>query len=147
MISFFFFIQEIELFRDFLLHKPALLVINKMDSNVACDKFNDIKDKLHDLKSKYCFLVSDFNSFLINFLNILSDTILEYPSQIRPSKTMEFDEIIPISAKTSMSDVENLKHKLRNYLDMYAAEDDENSEEELLRRLRNNQENSAIKYV
>ncbi|XP_065223273.1 GTP-binding protein 10 homolog isoform X2 [Planococcus citri] len=114
--------KEIELFRDCLLDKPALLVVNKMDSNGATDEFDKIKDKLYDLKN----------------------AVLECPSEMRPSKIITFDEVLPISAKTSISDVENLKLKLREYLDMYAAED---NEYELLCQLQHDQEKNAVKYV
>jgi GTPase involved in cell partitioning and DNA repair len=46
------FFQELELYRDDLLDKPAMLVVNKMDVAEAQFKYDEVKDKLRHLSGK-----------------------------------------------------------------------------------------------
>lgn len=61
---------------------------------------------------------------------------MDFPTDMRPSRAITFDEVIPISAKTSVEDIENLKLKLRNYIDLHADEDNEHAENHLTDKLR-----------
>lgn len=49
---------------------------------------------------------------------LLSGVLSEYPDELRPSQTLKFYDIVPISAKESPNDVEMVKLKLRNLLDV-----------------------------
>ena len=42
--------QELELYKDELLNKPAMLVVSKMDLRGAQHKYDEIKDQLKHLK-------------------------------------------------------------------------------------------------
>ncbi|XP_076269734.1 GTP-binding protein 10 homolog [Rhynchophorus ferrugineus] len=88
--------KELELYNEDLLNKPSLLLINKMDTDGAEQKFKEIKTQL-----------KEFNDF-----------ISRYSEEIRPSKCLKFSNIIPISAKESEKDIVLVKQKLRTILDI-----------------------------
>ncbi|KAF7278064.1 hypothetical protein GWI33_008833 [Rhynchophorus ferrugineus] len=88
--------KELELYNEDLLNKPSLLLINKMDTDGAEQKFKEIKTQL-----------KEFNDF-----------ISKYSEEIRPSKCLKFSNIIPISAKESEKDIVLVKRKLRTILDI-----------------------------
>lgn len=46
------FLQELELYREYLLNKPALLVVNKMDVEGAWDNFKEIEKSLRNMEGK-----------------------------------------------------------------------------------------------
>jgi len=88
--------KELELYKDELLNKPAVLLINKMDTDGAKDKYLDIKRQLENL----------------------DDAISSYPDEIKPSKAIQFDKILQISAKNQPDDVKRVKTILREVLDV-----------------------------
>lgn len=88
------FFQELELYNEILLDKPAILCVNKMDTDFNNIKFNKLLDKINKRKT-------DEN----------------IPPEYRPAKFIEFLDILPISAKNSSS-TKDLKEKLRTYLDL-----------------------------
>lgn len=90
--------QELELYNEDLLNKPAMLLVNKMDTEGALEKYNEVNDQIKNLK-KY-----------------LSD----YEEKMRPKNVIQFCDIVPISAKSNQGDVELVKQKLRNILDVMA---------------------------
>lgn len=87
-----------------LLKKPAMLLVNKMDSEGAAEKYRDLKPNLVDLEKTFNSLADD----------------------IRPEMPIKFDEILRISAKTEPGDVEIVKERLRRLLDCYAEQEQEN---------------------
>ncbi|KAK7574223.1 hypothetical protein V9T40_011414 [Parthenolecanium corni] len=107
--------KEIELYRESLLDKPAILVVNKMDLPDASKNFKEIEERLKNME----------------------ETVQDYPSHLRPLKPIKFDEIIPVSIKTRRDDAIRLRKTLRKYLDIYAEqEDDDDAENKLLETLK-----------
>lgn len=78
-----------------------MLLVNKMDSEGASEKYRDLKPRLVNLEKTY---------------DNLSD-------EIRPEIPIKFDEIMGISAKTEPKDIEKVKERLRNLLDYYAQQE------------------------
>ncbi|PNF37440.1 GTP-binding protein 10 [Cryptotermes secundus] len=91
--------KELELYRDDLLDKPAMLVVNKMDVAEAQFKYDEVKDKLR----------------------YLADVVGDYPEELRPERVLDFTEVMAISADTDPIGVEKLKHRIREVLDFHAA--------------------------
>lgn len=79
--------KELEMYDDSLLDKPCVLLINKMDLEGSSDEYNKHKQHLHDLS--------------LNVHNC--------PEEIRPTKLINFERVIPISARdeTRISDVKD----------------------------------------
>ncbi|CAG9864007.1 unnamed protein product [Phyllotreta striolata] len=100
-------IKELELYNKDLLAKPVMLVVNKMDTEGALDKYNAVKGQLKNLQS------------------ILSD----FPEEVRPETPVKFYEIIPMSARDSLENVDYLKQRLRDMLDVIAEQQKENEPE------------------
>lgn len=55
----YYVLQELELYRKELLDKPAVLVINKMDTQGSNEKYLEIKDQLENLDGRYIVLCSN----------------------------------------------------------------------------------------
>lgn len=49
---------------------------------------------------------------------LISDAISSFPDEMKPSKTIKFDKILPISAKDQPDDVKKVKTVLRDLLDI-----------------------------
>eukprot|EP00092_Neocalanus_flemingeri_P020322 GFUD01022013.1.p1 GENE.GFUD01022013.1~~GFUD01022013.1.p1 ORF type:complete len:380 (-),score=132.46 GFUD01022013.1:271-1410(-) len=90
--------RELELYKEELVTKPAVLVITKMDSKGSEEQFKTFK-------SEYEKVVE----------NIQTSGL---PADSLPDLLCQFDEIIPISAKFSPKSVEFLKHRLRHWMDV-----------------------------
>lgn len=88
--------KELELYKEELLDKPAMLLINKMDTEGAEEKYLEIKNQLEHL----------------------DDAIISYPDEIKPSRTIQFDKILKISAKNQPDDVQRVKSTVRELLDI-----------------------------
>ncbi|XP_050533736.1 GTP-binding protein 10 homolog [Daktulosphaira vitifoliae] len=88
--------KELELYKEDLLEKPAMLLINKMDTEGAKEKYLEIQEKIENL----------------------NDAIYLYPEDVRPKKAIKFDEILPISAKNEPGDIEYVKTIIRDILDI-----------------------------
>nr|CAH7768205.1 unnamed protein product [Callosobruchus chinensis] len=91
-------IKELEMYNEELLKKPSMLLINKMDTEGSNTSLTEVKEKLKNLK----------------------DSFKDYPSEIRPENTLKFCDIIAVSAKERPEDVEYVKNRLRNVLDVLA---------------------------
>ncbi|XP_059618789.1 GTP-binding protein 10 homolog [Phlebotomus argentipes] len=103
--------RELELYDATLLEKPAILLINKLDIEGAHEEYENIKSILHQL-----------------------DHGLENcPEEIRPQKLMEFERIIPISAKENV-DIGRVTACIRDVLDEAAAEGLSDPDTEILSR-------------
>lgn len=90
------FLQEIELYDEALLRKPAILCLNKIDSDEGRAKIPEILKQIE------------------NRSNLLDSV----PEELRPTKLIEFYEVLPISAKMNTS-VNELKERLRDVLDHF----------------------------
>ena len=95
--------RELELYNPDLLNKPAVCLVNKMDSEGSEDKFKILKEALNDPDSGDDGLVG------------LED------SQV-PEHRIEFSAVLPMSAKFSQTSVKEVKCRLRELLDNHNTE-------------------------
>ncbi|KAG5306514.1 GTPBA protein, partial [Acromyrmex insinuator] len=89
--------KEIELYKPDLLKMPAVLIINKMDTDNADNILKEIKPALHNL-SKY---------------------VSTCPEEMQPEQVLHFDSILPISLISKNKNIQIVKDRLRNILDKY----------------------------
>ncbi|XP_055128755.1 GTP-binding protein 10 isoform X3 [Symphalangus syndactylus] len=102
--------KELELYKEELQTKPALLAVNKMDLPDAQDKFHELMSQLQNPK---------------DFLHLFGKNMI-------PERTVEFQHIIPISAVTGEG-IEELKNCIRKSLDEQAnQENDAHHKKQLL---------------
>uniref|UniRef100_G3PF73 GTP-binding protein 10 n=1 Tax=Gasterosteus aculeatus TaxID=69293 RepID=G3PF73_GASAC len=90
--------KELELYKEELVSKPALLVVNKMDLPDAEDKLAELKQQLQN--------PDEFSHLL--------------PDDMMPKSCMTFRHIVPVSATTGFG-VDRLKRCIRESLDDDAA--------------------------
>jgi Obg family GTPase CgtA len=88
--------KELELYNKDLLEKPSMLLINKMDTENAQQKYVEIKDSLQNI----------------------SEIAKKYPDNIRPENVLKFTDILTISAKEKLEDVELVKNRVRKLIDV-----------------------------
>ena len=77
--------------------KPALCLVNKMDSGDADKNFAEFLTQMNDNRNE--------------------DYLRHLPEEARPEKLINFHEIIPISAKCNQASVKFVKDKLRTVID------------------------------
>ncbi|KAI5775055.1 GTPBP10 [Gulo gulo luscus] len=94
--------KELELYKEELQTKPALLAVNKMDLPGAQDKYHVLMNQLQNPK---------------DFLHLFEKNMI-------PERTMEFQHIIPISAVTGEG-IDELKNYIRKSLDEHANQEDD----------------------
>nr|XP_053631800.1 GTP-binding protein 10 homolog [Cherax quadricarinatus] len=99
--------KELEMYSPDLIEKPALLMINKMDSIHAED---NLKKLLKDLSQ-------------------MKELCMDFPDEFRPNQLVTFDDIIPCSARENRASVNFVKDRLRELLDFYG--DQEKDQERL----------------
>ncbi|XP_043246148.1 GTP-binding protein 10-like [Amphibalanus amphitrite] len=92
--------REIELYKPELLDKPAMLVVNKMDSPAAAETWPELKRRLAEG---------------------LEASAAQLPADLRPRRPVQFDHVVPISARCDPESVERVKAKVRACLDIHAA--------------------------
>jgi len=90
--------RELELYRSELVEKPALCLINKMDTDGAEEKLDELTEFLGN---KY------------------EEAVCELDEELRPKRRIVFDEVIPMSAKFSRPSVISVKDKIRDWLDRH----------------------------
>ncbi|KAM9783187.1 GTP-binding protein 10 [Neosynchiropus ocellatus] len=105
--------KELELYKEELLTKPALLVVNKMDLPGAEDKLAELTRQLHN-PDEFCHLL---------------------PEDMIPKNFLAFKELLPVSALTGFG-VDQLKHTVRAALDEQAGMEAKELHEERLKQLR-----------
>ncbi|XP_021241135.1 GTP-binding protein 10 isoform X2 [Numida meleagris] len=101
--------KELELYNEELLTKPALLAINKMDLPCAKDNLNELMKQLQNPE---------------DFLHLLEEEVI-------PENTIDFRDIIPISAYTGEG-IEELKVCVRRSLDEEAERENKEYREKKL---------------
>ncbi|KAM9387505.1 cilia- and flagella-associated protein 69-like [Phaethornis superciliosus] len=94
--------KELELYKEELLTKPALLAINKMDLPGAKDNLNELRKQLQNPQ---------------DFLHLVQEEII-------PANTLEFKDIIPVSTYTGEG-IEELKACIRKSGDEEAEKENE----------------------
>ncbi|CAG2231017.1 GTP-binding protein 10,GTP-binding protein 10 homolog,GTPase Obg,GTPase Obg/CgtA [Mytilus edulis] len=89
--------KELELYKEELLDKPAVLALNKIDCDPEGKAAEEVLQKLKNLP----------------------ESLSEIPEELRPQRLVKFDEIFVISAQDHKG-TDNMKLKLRQLLDVYA---------------------------
>ncbi len=89
--------RELELYNPDLIRKPCLCLVNKMDTKDAEEKYHELRGKLKD------------------YANAVESDV---DQELRPEMHLQFDEIIPISAKFNRGSVNLVKDKLRDWVDI-----------------------------
>lgn len=87
--------KELELYDETLLDKPSILLVNKMDLDGGIQQFVDYEKNLNDL----------------------SLGLENCPEEIRPTKLIKFERIIPISAK-HYKEIDKVKDEIREIIDL-----------------------------
>lgn len=105
--------KELELYKEELLSKPALLVVNKMDLPDASEKLAELKIQLQNPEG---------------FCSLLDEDMI-------PNEYIKFKHIVPVSALTGFG-IEDLKSCIRLSLDEEADAETEAAHEEKLHELR-----------
>ncbi|KZS13449.1 putative GTP-binding protein 10 [Daphnia magna] len=90
--------KELELYGKEILSKPTLLVVNKMDTEGAEEKWKKLKDLLSNYKENIRLL----------------------PKVMQPQQPITFDEIWNMSVQQDPEAVRTLAFKLRQHLDIHA---------------------------
>ncbi|XP_029053005.1 GTP-binding protein 10 homolog isoform X2 [Osmia bicornis bicornis] len=112
--------KEIELYKPDLLDKPAMIVINKMDTEGANEIYKDIEPKLSNL----------------------SEASLKFDEAMQPKKFLQFDDILPTALiKKDADDVQRIKEKIRHIIDKYeetkaSDQSNESNEDRLYEKLK-----------
>ncbi|KAH7962313.1 hypothetical protein HPB52_015428 [Rhipicephalus sanguineus] len=96
--------KELELYKEDLLSKPAILAVNKMDTEGAMDKYEELLEQLRKARQQVFFRMSS-----------------SLDEDIRPSVLMNFDEIIPIIARDAKNTLQ-VKQKIRTFIDLYVEQ-------------------------
>ncbi|XP_034030705.1 GTP-binding protein 10 [Thalassophryne amazonica] len=105
--------KELELYKEELMTKTALLVVNKMDLPDAEEKLEKLKEQLQN--------AHEFSHLL--------------PEDMIPKKNMTFKHMIPVSALTGFG-IDHLKKCIRQSLDEEAATEDKDMFQKKLQALR-----------
>ncbi|XP_067931987.1 GTP-binding protein 10-like [Watersipora subatra] len=92
--------KELELYKPALLDKPQILVINKMDTPGASEKY----DRTLEMVTK------------------AHEHMLKIPEELRPTRLFEFKSILPMSAAERFN-IEEVKASLRETIEEAYAED------------------------
>ncbi|XP_069815625.1 GTP-binding protein 10 isoform X2 [Dendropsophus ebraccatus] len=103
---------ELELYKDDLLDKPALLAVNKMDLPDAEDRFHELMQQLEHP----------------------ADHLHTLPEELVPERQINFKHIVPISAATNQG-MEELKGCIRSSLDEQAEREIQETAREKLQSL------------
>uniref|UniRef100_A0A7N6AML6 GTP-binding protein 10 n=1 Tax=Anabas testudineus TaxID=64144 RepID=A0A7N6AML6_ANATE len=115
--------KELELYKQELVSKPALLVVNKMDLPDAQDKLQQLKEQLQN--------PDDFSDLL--------------PDDMIPKNYITFRHVVPVSATTGFG-IEHLKSCIRESLDEDAAMAMKAIHQERLQALRYQSHDYDIQY-
>lgn len=105
--------KELELYKEELLTKPALLVVNKMDLPDAEEKLAELKEQLQ--------YPEEFSDLL--------------PVDMIPKNYLTFKHVIPVSALTGLG-VDRLKSCIRQSLDEEAVQKSKTLHQEKLQAIR-----------
>ncbi|KAK5862301.1 hypothetical protein PBY51_017712 [Eleginops maclovinus] len=116
--------KELELYKEELVSKPALLVVNKMDVPDAEDKFTELKEQLQN--------PDEFSHM--------------FPEDMIPKTYMTFRHVVPVSALTGFG-IDHLKSCIRESLDEDAAMETKAVHQQRLQTLRHNPHSSLEKNM
>uniref|UniRef100_A0A1A8M8K3 GTP-binding protein 10 n=1 Tax=Nothobranchius pienaari TaxID=704102 RepID=A0A1A8M8K3_9TELE len=105
--------KELELYKEELMLKPALLVVNKMDLPGAEDKLSELKEQLQHSEE---------------FVDLLPDDMI-------PKNCMTFRHVVPVSAASGFG-IDRLKMCIRQSIDEHATAETDAIHQERLKELR-----------
>ncbi|XP_030639477.1 GTP-binding protein 10 [Chanos chanos] len=105
--------KELELYKEELLSKPAILVINKMDLPEAEDRLRELEEQLHN-QEEFCHLL---------------------PRDSVPKTFLHFTHTVPVSASTGYG-IQHLKQLIRQSLEEHETMATEAQTKERLKELR-----------
>lgn len=116
--------KELELYKEELVSKPALLVVNKMDLPDAEDKLAELKEQLQNPNGKVEFLEHFYWNLVIfilsAFIHSVSLSTAEFsallPEDLIPKNCITFRHVVPVSASTGLG-IDHLKRCIRESLD------------------------------
>lgn len=97
--------KELELYKEDLIDKPAILAVNKMDVENSEKNFSLLMEKLENI----------------------TENLKNFSDEIRPQRIIQFDDVIPIAAKKA-NNIEKLKNRIRTLLDFYAEKESEDKQ-------------------
>ncbi|XP_076042990.1 GTP-binding protein 10 isoform X2 [Oratosquilla oratoria] len=103
--------RELELYKEKLVERPSVLVVNKMDLPNSEKKLEELMEGMVNYKS-YC---------------------QGLPEEMQPKQLIQFDDIIPCSAKMNKESVNCVKECIREVLDINHSLDIERKQVELPR--------------
>ncbi|CAK9831983.1 GTP-binding protein 10 homolog [Anthophora retusa] len=112
--------KEIELYKPDLLEMPAMIIINKMDTERATEIYDEIKPKLSNM----------------------SEFLSEFDEAIQPKRLLQFDEIFTASLiSKNQNEIQAIKEKIRYIIDKYEeekvfAQNSNSYEDDLLAKLK-----------
>ncbi|KAL0112054.1 hypothetical protein PUN28_013346 [Cardiocondyla obscurior] len=90
--------KEIELYKPDLLKKPAMIIINKMDTDNANNILEQVKPALCDL----------------------STYVATCPEEMQPERVIRFDDILPTSLiSKDKNTIQTIKNRIRSILDKH----------------------------
>ncbi|XP_075211907.1 GTP-binding protein 10 homolog [Lycorma delicatula] len=108
--------KELELYRQDLLEKPAILIVNKMDTENSDKIFKESEEYLHNL----------------------ADYVQKCPEEMRPEQLLHFESVIPFSARFfNNDDLIELKTTIRDVIDNAYGVYDVEKEIDLVKSLEN----------
>lgn len=120
-------IKEIELYKPDLLRMPAILLVNKMDTENADNIYKEVKPMLENL---------------INYVSTC-------PEEIQPEQVIQFENILPVSLLLKKKhEIETIKELIRTILDKYEqrkqmAQHNGNQDLDLMKRIKRQSEQHA----
>lgn len=90
--------KEVELYKPDLLEMPAMLLVNKMDTSNANEIYKEIAPKLRNL----------------------SEYVGEVEEELRPERTLQFADIMPVSLiRRDKNEINEVKNRIRDVIDKY----------------------------
>lgn len=103
-----------------------MLLVNKMDTEGSEEKYQEVRRVMKDFKGKA------LGQFLCNldFRGLLG-FVSTYKEDFRPNNPINFADTLAISAKENQSDVQRVKTRLRNLLDLMSEPESEDVYSEL----------------
>ncbi|XP_012261201.2 GTP-binding protein 10 homolog [Athalia rosae] len=101
--------KELELYKPDLLNMPAILVVNKMDTENAKEKFEEISPMIENYEQ----------------------SIKKFPEEIQPEQALLFDAVLPLAlGENDANEIRRLKEKIRYVLDLHAERQEMEKREE-----------------
>lgn len=118
--------KELELYDPELLHRPCILLLNKIDEDGAQAEYEKVKDIVVDLECKLN-LIQCLKIYSI-LLFLLSAHKENCPEELLSERYIQFDDIHVISAQNQIG-IDTVKQSIRDVLDKHAELESNNRNE------------------